>query len=474
MSTVRKLAKNTVVLIVSQISSYILAFFYTIYMARYLGAEGFGLLSTAIAFAGIFAVFTDLGLGLITIRDVARDKSLASKYLGNVAIIKTILAFFTFGLIVLVANIFSYPQQTLNIIYLIALNFIFSSFAYMFQSIYQAYEKMEYLSIAQILTSFLMFLGVFIAIYYKFSIIGFAFIYLIASLVVLAYSFIICIWKFALPKIEFDWSFWKYIILEALPISLASIFALVAFRVDTVILSLIKGNLAVGWYTASYRLMEALMFVPSMYAVAIYPIFSKFHITSKESLKLSYKKSFKYLSMIGLPIAVGTTLLADKIIGLIYPTGFTESILALQILIWTIPIIFLNYVLGASITSINQQRATIRITFICMSINVILNLILIPSFSYVAASFVTVITELTLFIFYFHLISKYIYKINIPRVIIKPIIASMIMGLFIYCVNLNLGAAILISTIIYFSALIFLKSFSKEDVYLFKQIFKSK
>ena len=53
------------------------------YTARYLGAEGFGILSFALAFTGIFGVFTNLGLSTLTVREVARDKSLASKYLGN-------------------------------------------------------------------------------------------------------------------------------------------------------------------------------------------------------------------------------------------------------------------------------------------------------------------------------------------------------------------------------------------------------
>ncbi|MBM4241499.1 MAG: hypothetical protein FJ150_07570 [Euryarchaeota archaeon] len=45
MSTTRRIAKNTTVLSFSQIVSYILVFFYTIYIARFLGADGFGILS---------------------------------------------------------------------------------------------------------------------------------------------------------------------------------------------------------------------------------------------------------------------------------------------------------------------------------------------------------------------------------------------------------------------------------------------
>ena len=85
MNTVQRIAKNTGVLLISQIASYILGFFFIIYTARYLGAEGFDVLSFALAFTGIFGVFSDLGLSTLTVREVARDKTQASKYLGNIA-----------------------------------------------------------------------------------------------------------------------------------------------------------------------------------------------------------------------------------------------------------------------------------------------------------------------------------------------------------------------------------------------------
>ena len=90
MNTVQRIAKNTGVLLVSQIANYIIGFFFVMYTACYLGAKGFGILSFALAFTGIFGVFSDLGLSTLTVREVARDKSLAVKYLGNIAVMKLI------------------------------------------------------------------------------------------------------------------------------------------------------------------------------------------------------------------------------------------------------------------------------------------------------------------------------------------------------------------------------------------------
>ena len=103
MNTVQRIAKNTGVLLIAQIASYFIGFFFIMYTARYPGAEGFGInpfkkrlrkmlrISFAFAFAEIFRVSSDLGLSTLTIREVARDKSSAGKYLGNVAVMKVIL-----------------------------------------------------------------------------------------------------------------------------------------------------------------------------------------------------------------------------------------------------------------------------------------------------------------------------------------------------------------------------------------------
>ncbi|MGB2842086.1 MAG: hypothetical protein WBC40_06370 [Halobacteriota archaeon] len=87
----------------------------------------------------------------------------------------------------------------------------------MFNSVFQAFEKMEYVSVGRILSSALMLGGALFAISHGFSVVGFASIYFIVSAVGLGYSFVVCAWKFAKPKVEVDWSFWKPTMKEALP-----------------------------------------------------------------------------------------------------------------------------------------------------------------------------------------------------------------------------------------------------------------
>ncbi|MCZ3367480.1 MULTISPECIES: flippase [Methanobacterium] len=471
MNGTQKLAKNTVILFISQFIGYVLGFFYIMYSARYLGAENFGILSSAIALTGIFGVFMDLGLSTFTTREVSKDKKLAGKFLGNTILIRSILSSFIFLIIVIFVNILPYPPIVKNIIYIIALSTVFAVAADIFNSIFQSYEKMEFRAIGQILNNFFLLAGALIAITFKFDITGFAIVYLIANLLFLIYSAAACIRKFILPKIEIDLYFWKWALLESLPISFAILFSIIVFRIDTVILSLIKGNMAVGYYNASYKLIEALMVVPIVFSTAIYPVFSKLHVYSKDSLSFSYNKSLKYLIILGLPIAAGSVALSDQIILLIYGAGFIQSSTALKILIWAIPIIYLTYLFRILLISVNKQKLLLIILSICMIFNITTNVIFIPYFSYLGSSLATVLTEFLSLVLSVYFISKNICKIEVKTIAIKPVIASFFVFLVANYFKNNLLIAILLSTLIYFGILFAMKTFSESDLIIFKRIF---
>jgi O-antigen/teichoic acid export membrane protein len=445
------------------------------YTVRYLGAEGFGILSFALAFTGILGVFADLGLSTLTVREVARDKSLVGKYLGNIAAIKVILVVLTYGLIALVINLLGYPELTKKVVYLIALSVVFNSFTNMFYSIFQAYEKMEYRSLGQILSSVLLILGALVAINQGFSVVWFACTYFFVSVLIFVYTFFVSIWKFITPKLEINLNFWKPTVKQALPFFLSAVVDLIAFRIDIVMLSMMKGDKVAGWYSAAYRLMEVLLFIPAAFAGSIYPVLSNSYVSSQNFLKFAYQKSFHYLFIIGIPIAIGTTLLADKIILFIYKGDFVHSIITLQILIWTIPIIFLTYMSGTILASINRQSIALQINFLCMIFNVVINLILIPKYSLIGASITTVITSSLALILFYYFLSKNLYKMLDYKYFIKPAIAGVIMGLFIFSfAEINIILLVCTSILIYLGSLILLKTFSKEDLDLFMKIINFK
>jgi len=485
MTTPRRIAKNTGALFVAQVLSYLPLFFSMIYIARYLGAADFGVLSFALAFTGIFGGFTDMGLQQLTVREVARDRSLASKYLANISVMKLILASMIFGLIALTINLLGYPEQTVKVVYLIALSVVFGAFTPMFNSIFQAYEKMEYQSLAQILSGVLMLLGVIFAINRGFNVVGFAFLYPLVSIIVLIYSFAILRKEIFNPSLawsprsmEIDWRFWKPTIREALPFGLAIILVMIWYRLNAVMLSSMKGDAVVGWYSAAYRIQSILLFIPQAFIAAVYPVMSRFYETSQDSLKLSFEKSFKCLTMLSVPIGVGTTLLAKRFILLIFGAEYMNSVVALQILVWSSVFIFMSIPFGNLFNCLNRQSIVTKITGICFVFNVLLNLALIPKYGLVGASITFVLTEFVSLALSFIWALRIRYGISGKRltsIIMKVLISSILMGLFvIHFYDLTLPVLIPLAAVFYFAILYMIKGIDETDVSLLQSVFLSR
>ncbi|MCK4736429.1 MAG: flippase [Methanophagales archaeon] len=471
MNTIQRIAKNTAALFAAQFVGAILSLVLTIYIARSLGDVIFGKYSFALAFTAIFAVFSDLGYNTLLIREVARDKSQASKYLSNVLCMRALLSFVIFALIVITINVIGYPADTKNVIYLFGIYTLITSFSAVFKVTFRAFEKMEYEAGITILVNIIRVSLGLLVLFLGYGLIELAWVFLFSGVFDVLFSFLVCERRFVKPKIELDFDFWKSTIKIALPLSMLSIFGLIYVRIDTIMLSMMEGDAVVGWYNAAYGLVLAFKPIPQLFMNALFPLMSSYFVSSKDLLRMTYEKSFKYLLILGLPLAVGITLLADRIILLFYGQQFYPSIIVLQILAWDVLLMFLYVCSAFILASIGKQNQMAVIAGSAALINVILNLFLIPSFSYVGAAVATIVTETILISLYFILISKSFYKLPISKILIRPLIASSITGFFIfYLININLLLLIILAVSIYFISLFLLKGFSKDDLELLKSV----
>jgi len=280
--------------------------------------------------------------------------------------------------------------------------------------------------------------------------------------------------KFVRPRFEIDFKLWRYLLREALPLALSSVILIIYYRIDVVMLSMMKGDASVGLYSAAYKLSEPLSLIPSALVVSLFPIMSASFKSSREKLIKTYRLGIKYILIIMLPIAMGTTLLADKIIFWIYGMEFSGSVTALQILIWALVFTSINPILTRLLTSIGEQKLNTISHTLCAIVNVTLNLILIPTLSYNGAAIATIITNIIFSMLSFYFISKHM-RIHPPyRIFMKLIISILFIAIFVYLVSqiLNILSTISLAMGTYLVTLMVLKVLNREDISLFRKVLK--
>jgi O-antigen/teichoic acid export membrane protein len=274
------------------------------------------------------------------------------------------------------------------------------------------------------------------------------------------------------PKVEFGAPFARDMARESLPLMLNNLLSRVFFQVDVLLLRPLRGDTEVGYYGAAYRYIRALDIIPSYFTMAIFPLISRFAESSRDSLTRAYVLSVKLLVMIALPIAVGTTFIARELILILAgPEYLPHSMIALQLLIWYMPIGFINSVTHYVLIAINQQRFLTKAFVFGAAFNILTNLLLIPRYGYKAAAVVTALSELALFIPFYYCMRKNLTTLPWVAVFGRPAIAA---GLMAAAMWLLRGTTALLTipaaAAIYLVTLVALGTFRQPDVALVLQL----
>jgi O-antigen/teichoic acid export membrane protein len=428
--TAGRVIGNTFWLLLQRAGGRILTLLLMIYLARSLGSLGFGKLSFAISFTSLFLILSDLGVTTLTVREVARNKERGPEYVGNTATLKLFLSIFTFLVISISVSFINVPFDTRFVIYLIGACIIFENMGVFFGAVFQAYEKMKYIMICEIIEKVFLLSLAFVLLRLGYGLISVGILYLFSGILYCLLNMGFVYRKFLKPRYSIDSRFWSKSLKTALPLAIVALISMVYYHIDIVMLGKMKGEEVAGWYGVSYHLFFALATIPGAFLSAVFPVLSRFFKESGELLKKAFHKSFKVLVGAGIPASVGSFLLAEKIILFLFGPQYKHSIAALKILSLLIVFSYLNSLAGYFLTSINRQALTAKIMAATAGINIFLNFILIPRYSYIGAAYATVVSEILFLTFFFLSARREIPSIPLME-IVKSVISSAIMGFLI-------------------------------------------
>jgi O-antigen/teichoic acid export membrane protein len=452
MSNYKIIATNASYLMVAQLVSMVFSILLGIFIARKMGSVEFGKYSFAIAFTAIFGVFSDLGYNTLLLREVSKDKQKVAKYASNLLSIYAISNLLIFFIIIATINILSYPPYMQLVVSLFAISVLWGSFSTLFKDIFRSFEQMKYeasvnIAINIVRCSFglaILFLG--------YGLIALALVYVFSGFLDFILSYLICRENFIKPRFELDINFFKGTIASALALCLLPFLGIILARADTIMLSTMDGDYAVGLYNAAYNIVRDFRFIPVILLNALFPTALSIYEKSKGDFHNYYSKAISYLLVVSIPMTVGLFLLSEEIILFAYGSQYLGSTDTLKIVALDIPLFCIFIALGNAFISMGKERLVAISVAISAIFNICLNLILIPKFSFNGAAVATDLSEFLLAIIYLIFMQRYLWAVPIHRFLIKPITASIPMFIFII---ISKHFAINLFIIIFFSIIIY-------------------
>ena len=475
MNQVKSIFNNTSWMSVSQAIASVCAFLWTIIIARYLGVSGYGIVSFAISFTSILGIFLDFGISTYITREAAKDKGLIHKFVNNIIVFKILIAIILFILSVIILYLLGYSILTIIVTLIFSIETVFISMTFLFNAIFQAVENLKYQSIGNILNSALLLCGILIIVGFNLGPISVAIAYAVGFLGYLLYMLYAYTKRFGWPKFAFDYGFIKSVVINSAPFGLTNFFYMIYFSIDIVMLSYLCGDYATGLYRSAYNIISIFTAFFAVYQGVAFPVMSKFFKKSSELVKTSYEMSVKYLLLILLPITVCIFFYAMPIMNLIYNNQYSLATTPMQILIWTVSFLFINGAATTLLNAVNRETVVTKIYIWAAIFNVILNLILIPFYSYDGAAIATVLSEILITILSLYHISKRDFKpdMSLLKTVIKLIFATLILAIVLYWTNLPVWLDIPIGLVVYIILLFITRVVDDNDRYVISELLKN-
>jgi O-antigen/teichoic acid export membrane protein len=213
---------------------------------------------------------------------------------------------------------------------------------------------------------------------------------------IIALSF--CLWVYLRLGerlwIGFQYREWRTILRNSLPMGLRGMLRVVSFRVDAVILGLLRPSQEVGWYGAAYQFVEVSFFFQEAIGGSFQPAIARASGRGLQGMVSDlYGRAYKLiLTISGLGAAIGFVY-AGRLVALAFGDNYVNSTPALRILIWVmllVPSWMMSVVL---LDAVGSQAKTVRPFFVSVAGTILLNLFLIQQVGFLGAAWSTLLTE---------------------------------------------------------------------------------
>lgn len=387
-----KYFKNTSWLLAEKILRLSFGLIVGIWVARYLGPEQYGFLSFAQSFVGLFAVLATLGLDVIIVRELVKNKSNQDTILGTSFLLKLVGSFVAVFLLIIFSSFLSNDGLSDKLIYIIAISIIFQSFT-VIDFYFQSCVRSKYVAIVNIFSAIVSSLIKIMFILFDAPLIAFAIIISIDTMIV-AVGYVIYYFRdnLSIFSWKFDAEYAKSLLKDSWPLIVSGFIYTVYMKIDQIMIKELMDASAVGQYAAAVRLSEAWYFVPMVIASSIYPAIINAKKEDTKQYYLSLQKLYNYMVIGAIITALLISFTNEWIIDFLYGSQYNQAANVLVLHVWAGLFVALGIASGKWFLTENLQSILMINTAIGAISNILMNYYLINQFGIVGAAVSTLIS----------------------------------------------------------------------------------
>jgi len=411
MGLAKRITRNTLYVFASQILQKLVNVVFIASAARLLGATGYGdyvLVSTMVIVATTIANF---GMRPMIIRMVSREKERAATLLSNVLAVRLAFAGAIYLGLIAFASLAGYPKEIRTLVVIGGLATLFNCVQDALDAVMIAFERMQALGLFIVLSS-LVFTTTGIAVLWF----GYGLVWLFSVNAAVEALFVLIsgcfIWsRLARFGFSLDFAVVKSVLVGGFPFFITILFGFTDTKVDVLMLSLVSGpidnRLAIGYYGPAHTILMTILLLPRSVNTALVPVVSQKLYIEPDVVRNLVEKATKVIMItVSLPLILLTSLFSEHLVRLILGPQFLPTATALAVLGWAYAFQAMNLPSHSVLGSTKELKAFLPLLAISFVLNITLNLVLIPRYSYVGAAMGSVVVYSVGFFTRFYFLEK--------------------------------------------------------------------
>jgi len=385
------------------------------YLIRVLGSTEYGRFDFALSFAYLVGVFFEFGGNILLTKYVARGLYSSFRLSMKFRLLSIIITTAVLFSVLVIFNL--YQDKQLLILYAV-IGIAFSSLMNLLFSFYRGLKKMNYEALVSITQKIIFIALAMVLIFFRTDgtlvVISFS-VSMIASYLIIQAIYLKQRHLYSRDEASVGEIDRKSFIKEIFSLALISVFSVIYFRATQVILEHFKGFHEVGIYGASYKIIEAIINVPLILMIVLFPDFARLAKSSLGKFKNLYFKLLKLLSILGVGVSILLWLWGEYIFQ-VFGKDYSDAHIVLRYLLIALLALFPNALLTQAIIALDLNVQYAIAMLLVLVVNVGLSIMIVPLLGAVGSAVSVGVCEWLILLWCFFLIGRRLKKAEVPSV----------------------------------------------------------
>lgn len=434
-------------------------------LTRYLTTEQFGEYTTTITFLQFFGVLVDFGLTLTLVVMISEKGSDEEKVVGNFLSMRLITGAILFAVAPIIVLAFPWSATVKMAVGIGAIGYWLMGGASLLVGVFQKHASMWRAAVAEMLNRTVLVVFILLFVFLNLGVVA-----MVGTTIAASGVWLVLMIRFAKPfvriKPRFDLSVWKLAFQKSWPIAISILFNLMYLKGDIIFLSLYRPQTDVALYGATYRILDVMTALPTMFMGLLLPTLVAAWTTGKKvEFRKHITRAFDLFMIAVIPVIVGAQVVSKPLMVLIAGSDYEYSGLILQVLILAVAGVFFGALFGHTVVAINKQKLmTIGYAFVAI-ISVTGYLWFIPIYGIWGAVGITLFSEALIAIITFAVIWKVARVFPSFVVTGKAFLSAVVMYLFLlYFPSVHVLTDVLLGAMVYLAVMIVIKGIRASEI----------